>query len=85
MIDLYRLPRKKDLISDFVLTKMKTVLSFGVFRPRADCCIGTPAQNMEKDSISQRSSGVEQLSCKQPVIGSNPVAGSLGSSGVLKV
>ncbi len=29
--------------------------------------------------ISQCSSGVEQLFCKQPVIGSNPVTGSLDS------
>ncbi len=29
---------KKVFIIDLLLTKMKTVLSFGVFRPRADMC-----------------------------------------------
>lgn len=31
-------------------------------------------------SLSQRSSGVEQLSCKQPVVGSNPAVGSQDNS-----
>ena len=29
----------------------------------------------------RRSSGAEQLSCKQQVVGSNPTAGSMGGSG----
>ncbi len=33
--------------------------------------------NKDIDLLSQCSSGVEQLFCKQPVIGSNPVTGSL--------
>ena len=62
-----------------LLTKAETVLSFRVFRPMDKYVRFSDRKRGEKGFeilISQRSSGVEQLSCKQPVVGSNPAAGS---------